>query len=146
MQEALTAIENALMRIDFLSWADFFRGVARHARLHRFETIDAPMLQGESAMRRYGIHCYGRGVSVTLREDEDGRQRRSYRRWFYVNAKRANFAEYVMLRHGVQPVNPLNAKNWAAAGRGRFRAWDAKRSLRPTTINEVISNLFGGGR
>jgi len=146
MLETLTAIENALMQINFFAWFDLLRGVMRHGRLHRFDTIDTPMLQGESAMRRYGIHCYGRGVSVTLREDEDGRKRRSYRRWFYVNAKQANFAEYIMLRHGVQPVNPLNANNWKAAGRGRFRAWDAKRSLRPTTLSELMSNLLGGGR
>lgn len=146
MLEAIVAIENALMRIDFLSWFDLLRGVMRHGRLHRFETIDTPMLHGESALRRYGIHCYGRGVSLSLREDESGRKRCSYRRWFYINAKQANFAEYILVRHGVQPANPLNANNWKAAGRGRFRAWDAKRSLRPTTINEVISNLFGGGR
>lgn len=146
MLETLTAIENALMQINFFAWFDLLRGVMRHGRLHRFDTIDTPMLHGESAMRRYGIHCYGRGVSVALREDEDGRKRRSYRRWFYVNAKQANFAEYVMLRHGVQPVNPLNANNWKAAGRGRFRAWDAKRSLRPTTLSELLSNLLGGGR
>ena len=146
MLEAIVAIENALMRIDFLSWFDLLRGVMRHGRLHRLDTIDTPMLYGESALRRYGIHCYGRGVEVTLREDEDGRKRRSYRRWFYVNAKQANFAEYTLVRHGVQPVNPLNANNWKAAGRGRFRAWDAKRSLRPTTLSELLSNLLGGGR
>lgn len=146
MLEAIVAIENALMRIDPLSWLDFFRGVMRHGRLHRFDTIDTPMLQGESAMRRYGIHCYGRGVEVSLQTDREGRKRRSYRRWFYVNRRQANFAEYILVRHGIQPSNPLNAKNWAAAGRGRFRAWDAKRSLRPSTLNEVISNLLGGGR
>ena len=146
MQEAIVAIENALMRIDLLSWFDLLRGVARHGRLHRLDTIDTPMLYGESALRRYGIHCYGRGVSLSLREDESGRKRFSYRRWFFVNKRQANFAEYILIRHGIQPSNPLNANNWKAAGRGRFRAWDAKRSLRPTTINEVISNLFGGGR
>ena len=146
MLEAIAAIENALMRIDFLSWFDLLRGVMRHGRLHRFETIDTPMLHGESALRRYGINSYGRGVEVSLKTDREGRKRRSYLRWFYVNRKQANFAEYILIRHGIQPSNPLNAKNWAAAGRGRFRAWDAKRSLRPTTLTEVISNLFGGGR
>jgi hypothetical protein len=146
MLETLTAIENALMQINFFAWFDLLRGVMRHGRLHRFETIDTPMLQGESALRRYGIHCYGRGVEVRLQTDKEGRKRRSYLRWFHVNRKQANFAEYILVRHGIQPSNPLNAKNWAAAGRGRFRAWDAKRSLRPTTLTEVISNLFGGGR
>ena len=146
MLEALTAIENALMQINPLGWVDFLRGVARHGRLHRFDVLDTPMLRGESALRRYGIHCYGRGVSVSLQPDEQGRKRRVYRRWFYVNARQANFAEYILVRHGIYPVDPLNANNWQAAGRGQFRAWDAKRSLRPTTLNEVISNLFGGGR
>lgn len=42
MQEAIVAIENALMRIDLLSWFDLLRGVMRHGRLRRFETIDTP--------------------------------------------------------------------------------------------------------
>lgn len=44
MQEAIVEIENALMRIDLLSWFDLLRGVMRHGRLHRFETIDTPMV------------------------------------------------------------------------------------------------------
>lgn len=59
MLEAIVAIENALMQINFFAWFDLLRGVMRHGRLHRFDTM---------------------------------------------------------------------------------------RSLRPTTVNEVISNLFGGGR
>jgi len=138
-----TGLDNALMRVDIISWIDLALGFLKHGRLHRFEWIDGPAPLGIYAdLRRLRIHPYGPGLHIEERTDGDGTQRRSYRRWFYVNRKQANFAEYVLMATCVPLegalLNPNNAKAW---GKGApRRAWqDGKATATPV---EVIADWF----
>lgn len=142
-------LENALMRIDLISWIDLLIGFARHhGRLHRFEWRGNPNgADVENTLRRYHIHGYGRSTMIEVETDTQGKKKRVYRRWFYVNAEQAEWAEYLLSCICVPLEGYLNPNNVNAWGKPLPRSWDqqkGRRGLPRATFVELISDWMAG--
>jgi len=152
-QTAGVEIENILYRIDIVGWLDFFHGVTKHGKLTKIEWQDALGWQVEDTLRRYAIHGYGRGVAVELEPDATtGKKRKVYRRWLWVNAAQAAWAEYVLLRAGVGLISVIDPRNVAWAQRHDGQAptpWQGGRKAKATTpvegMFDVVGDLLGFG-
>lgn len=137
-------LDNALMKVDLISWVDLALGFMRHGRLHRFEWLDGPAPLGVYAnLRKFRIHPYGPGLHIEERTAEDGNMRRSYRRWFYVNPRQAEFAEYLLLATCVPLEEPLiDPKNQRAWGKGLpKRQWESGKARAAGPV-EVVADWF----
>ena len=137
-------VDNALMQMNIVSWADLALGFIRHGRLHRFEWRDVPALDIYDNLRKFRIHPYGPGMYISETTDNDGKRKRTYRRWFYVNSEQAVFAEYLLMATCVPLdgalLNPNNAKAW---GKGLpRRQWEGGRAKAAGPV-EVIADWFG---
>lgn len=141
------ALENLSLSINPVSWIDYLHGMAAHGKLTRLEWRDATGAVVEDTLRRYAIHGYGRGIAVELEPGLDGGQRKIYRRWLWVNAKQASWAEYVLLRAGVELISVIDPRNvaWAQQHDGEAPApWQGGRRSRPATPVEGMLDVFGG--
>lgn len=116
---------------------DLAAGYAKHGQLHCFTVFNTPGIVYESILRRYRIHAYGRSIT-----EQDGVQLRS----FYVNARQARFAEYLMLRAGIPLIGTLDPRNRAAADLEDMPAqWQPGRSRATLieAIGDALAALFG---
>ena len=136
-------LDNALLRVNIVSWIDLAIGILKHGRLHRFEWLDVPALEIYANLRKFRIHPYGPGLHIEERTDDDGKKRRSYRRWFFVNAAQAEFAEYLLLATRVPLEGPLiNPNNQRAWGKGLpRRQWEGGKARAAGPV-EVIADWF----
>lgn len=137
-------LDNALMRVDLISWIDLAIGVVRHGRLHRFEWLDRPAAPIYDNLRKFRIHPYGPGMYIEEFLDDDGKKRRSYRRWFYVNPAQAEFAEYLLLATRVPLEGPLiNPNNQRAWGKGLpKRQWEEGKAKAAGPVEVVLDWLI----
>lgn len=144
-QQITVGLENILYRVDIVGWLDYLHGVTKHGRLTRLEWGATGGYEIESTLRRYAIHAYGRGIAVELEPGPDGTQRRVYRRWLWVNAKQAAWAEYVLLRAGVSlrsVIDPANVQR-AQQHDSTPAPWQGGRRGRAVTPVEGLVDLFG---
>jgi hypothetical protein len=151
-QALSVGIENILFRIDIVGWLDFAHGVAKHGKLRKLEWYDTVGYLVENTLRRYAIHGYGRGVAVELEPGPDGKKRKVYRRWLWINAKQAAWAEYVLLRSGLTLISVIDPRNvaWAQQHDGEAPTpWQGGKRARAATPVEgafdVMGALFGFG-
>lgn len=144
-------VENFLMMCDLSSHIDLLHGFITHGgRLYRFQWSDAPDGYAlERTLRDRGIHCYGRMCQWYKERGTDGKEEKHMRRWCWVNANQAEFAEYNLLGMGVNlesaAVNPANWKNY---GKGAARpTWkDGGNVLKPTLLESISDWLAGLAR
>lgn len=141
------ALENLSLAINPISWIDYLHGMAAHGRLTKIEWRDTSGWQVEDTLRRYAIHGYGRGIAVELEPGADGQQRKIYRRWVWVNADQASWAEYLLLRSGVTLLSVIDPRNaeWAQRHDGQAPApWQGGERAKAVTPVEGIFDVFGG--
>lgn len=117
---------------------DLAFGTAKHGKLHRFTVMNVPGILFESILRRYRIHAYGRSI-----QERNGHEFRH----FYVNARQARFAEYLLLRAGIPLANALiDPRNAAAADHEEMPAqWQEGRSMATPieAIGDAMAAMFG---
>jgi hypothetical protein len=150
MQSISVEIENIFYRIDIIGWIDFLHGIAKHGRLRKIEWYDTNGYLVENTLRRYAIHAYGRAIASELEPDANGKKRKVYRRWIWVNAKQAAWSEYVLLRSGMSLISVIDPRNaaWAARHDGKTPPpWSGGKRGRAVTPVEgafdFMGSLFG---
>jgi hypothetical protein len=145
MQSISVGIENILYRIDIIGWIDFLHGIAKHGRLRKIEWYDTNGYLVENTLRRYAIHAYGRAIASELEPDANGKKRKVYRRWMWVNAKQAAWAEYVLLRSGMSLISVIDPANYQRAAKhdGAPPPWSGGKRARAATPVEGVFDIFG---
>lgn len=142
----LIALENLTFSINPISWLDYLHGIAEHGKLSRLEWRDATGQVVENTLRRYAIHGYGRGIAAELETSATGEQRKSYRRWVWVNAEQASWAEYLLLRAGVALTSVIDPNNiaWAQqhSGEAQPAPWMGGKRAKASTPVEGLFDLF----